>query len=1103
MDALTGTGLAGAILKPSVAAATDAPDWYKDAIIYQLHVKAFADSNNDGIGDFAGLTSKLDYLQDLGVTALWLLPFYKSPLRDDGYDIADYKAINPNYGKMADFRKFMAEAKKRNLKVITELVINHTSDQHPWFQRARNAKPGSALRDWYVWSDSDQNYKGTRIIFTDTEKSNWTFDPIAKAYYWHRFFSHQPDLNFDNPQVFEAIVGIMKFWIDHGVDGFRLDAIPYLVEREGTNNENLPETHSVLKRLRAELDAYAPGKLFLAEANQWPEDVSAYFGDGDECHMAYHFPLMPRIYMAIAQEDRHPVTDIMRQTPDIPANCQWALFLRNHDELTLEMVTDSERDYLWSTYAVDPRARINVGIRRRLTPLMEGDRRKVELMNSLLMSFPGTPIVYYGDEIGMGDNIYLGDRDGVRTPMQWTPDRNAGFSQCNPAQLYLPAVMDPQYGFQAINVETQQRSIASFLNWNKRLISVRKSSKAFGRGSMNFIRPDNRAVLVYLRQDGDETILCVANLSHAAQSAEIDLSAFAGRIPLEMLGRTWFAPISNAPFHVTLAPYGFFWFQLCTQQPLSYKPLPLRPDYPTLVWTAKFNSLNNALGKRALEGEALPGFLKAQRWFADKSSRKFDATLKAAAVLQDEEPGVALLVIDSKSSKQAGRYLLPAVTAWGRPEGAVLADVIAAIRRGPREGALLQAASNLDFVRLMLGRLHEDAAGEKDGVKLRFTATEAFRAAPLPPIEAARGVGVEQTNSSIIINDAFVLKIYRQLAAGLNPEIEIGRHLAKRGYANTPEFLGSAEIEIDGQTSAIAVLHRFVLNQGDGWTQTTTYLDRFFEEQRLLPGAPPPPREAHGIYLARMQETGTRLAQLHEALSTADGDPAFEPKKMTKADLVAENKALLERAEQLLDQIQALSNVPDKAKPLVTALVSRRKDAIARLKAELPKEPLPFYTRLHGDFHLGQVMIVKGDVFILDFEGEPRRSLAERRLPGIALRDVAGLLRSLDYAGLAAIERLALTLPDAVSASVPLEDAWRQSVGKTFIDAYHAGIEKLPIAPSRAAMESWLTALQIDKAIYEIGYEMANRPDWLHIPLIGFWKLLFDGEAVPEFQRAA
>src|SRR5947199_499322 len=538
------------------------PLWYKDAVVYQLHIKAFFDSNDDGIGDFHGLTEKLDYIKDLGVNTIWLLPFYPSPLRDDGYDVADYHNVNPMYGTRSDFQRFVGEAHRRGLRVITELIVNHTSDQHPWFQAARRAPQGSKKRDYYVWSDTPDKYKGTRIIFTDTEKSNWAWDEVANAYYWHRFFSHQPDLNFDNPQVLKAIYRVMRYWLDIGVDGFRLDAIPYLCEREGTNNENLSETHAVIKNIRAALDSHSRGKLLLAEANQWPEDVSAYFADGDECHMAYHFPLMPRIYMAIAQEDRFPITDILRQTPDIPVNCQWALFLRNHDELTLEMVTDVERDYLWSTYATDPRARINLGIRRRLASLMDNDRRKIELMNSLLMSFPGTPIIYYGDEIGMGDNIYLGDRNGVRTPMQWTPDRNGGFSRCDPARLYLPMIMDPVYGYEAVNVEAQSRSLASLLSWTKRLIAVRKSTQVFGRGSLSFIRPSNRAVLVYVRQYQNEVLLCVANLSRSAQAAEIDLAPWRGRVPLELLGRTTFPAIKSDPYLITLQPYGFYWFQL-------------------------------------------------------------------------------------------------------------------------------------------------------------------------------------------------------------------------------------------------------------------------------------------------------------------------------------------------------------------------------------------------------------------------------------------------------------------------------------------------------------------------------------------------------------
>src|SRR5271165_4024099 len=541
--------------------------WFQDAIIYQLHVKAFADSNNDGMGDFAGLTEKLHYLEDLGVTALWLLPFYPSPGRDDGYDIADYGAINPDFGTMKDFKRFIQEAKRRGLRVITELVINHTSDQHDWFKRARRSDPKSSARSWYVWSDTDQKYAGTRIIFTDTEKSNWTWDTEAGQFYWHRFFSHQPDLNFDNPRVVSAIIQVMKRWLDAGVDGFRLDAIPYLCEREGTSNENLPETHEIIKRLRRELDAYSRHKVLLAEANQWPEDVQEYFGHGDECQMAYHFPLMPRIYMAIAQEDRFPITDILRQTPDIPANCQWALFLRNHDELTLEMVTDAERDYLWSTYAADPRARINLGIRRRLAPLMDNDRRKIELMKSLLMSFPGTPILYYGDEIGMGDNIYLGDRNGVRTPMQWNSDRNAGFSRCDPARLYFPVVMDPIYGYQVINVEAQLSDQSSLLHWTRNMIALRKLFQVFGSGTLRFLNPDNRKILAYLRDldrcDGShETVLCVANLSRFAQPVSLDLADHAGQKPVEMLGYVSFPPIDETPYALTLAPYSFLWLEL-------------------------------------------------------------------------------------------------------------------------------------------------------------------------------------------------------------------------------------------------------------------------------------------------------------------------------------------------------------------------------------------------------------------------------------------------------------------------------------------------------------------------------------------------------------
>ncbi len=535
-------------------------DWYRDAVFYELHVRAFQDSNGDGQGDFQGLTRRLDYLESLGVDCLWLLPFYDSPGKDDGYDVADYCSVHPSYGTLDDFKTFLDEAHRRNLRVMIDLVLNHTSDEHRWFQEAR--KPGSPYRDYYVWSDSDQKYPDARIIFTDTERSNWTWDPEAGAYFWHRFFSHQPDLNYDNPKVLEEMFGVMRFWLELGVDGFRVDAVPYLIERDGTSCENLPETHAILKELRSWVNEHFPGRVLLAEANQWPDDVLPYFGDGDECHMAFNFPVMPRIFMALRQEDHGPIVDIVKRTPDIPEGCQWAIFLRNHDELTLEMVTHEERDYMYRAYAKDPRMKINIGIRRRLAPLLENGRRQIELLNSLLLTLPGSPIIYYGDEIGMGDNIYLGDRNGVRTPMQWSIDRNAGFSKADAAQIYSPVISDPVYGYQAVNVEAQERTWTSLLEWMKRIISVRKKYPELGRGDLKFLYPENHAVLAYIRSYEGRNLLIVNNLSRNVQPVEVDVREYAGLRPVEMLGEIAFPPIGELPYFLTMAPHGFFWFRL-------------------------------------------------------------------------------------------------------------------------------------------------------------------------------------------------------------------------------------------------------------------------------------------------------------------------------------------------------------------------------------------------------------------------------------------------------------------------------------------------------------------------------------------------------------
>ncbi len=803
----------------AVAPKTAIDDWYKDAIIYQLHVKAFADSNDDGIGDFKGLTERLDYLQDLGVTAVWLLPFYPSPGRDDGYDIADYRRINADFGTMVDFRRFMTEAKSRGIKVITELVINHTSDQHPWFKRARRSSRAASARDWYVWSDTDQRYLGTRIIFTDTEKSNWAWDPVAGAYYWHRFFSHQPDLNFANPQVFNAIVQVMRRWLDYGVDGFRLDAIPYLCEREGTSNENLPETHDIIKRLRAALEEYAPGTVLLAEANQWPEDVSAYFGAGDECHMAYHFPLMPRIYMAIGQEDRFPITDILRQTPDIPPNCQWALFLRNHDELTLEMVTDVERDYLWSTYAADPRARINLGIRRRLAPLMDNDRRKIELMSSLLLSLPGTPILYYGDELGMGDNIYLGDRNGVRTPMQWTQDRNGGFSRCDPARLYLPPIMDPVYGYQAVNVEAQSRNISSLLSWNKRMIAVRKTSQVFGRGTLTFIRPSNRAVLAYLREYNGELILCVANLSRSAQSAELDLSAWKGRVPEEMLGRTRFHQISEQPFAVTLAPYGFFWFRLYEPSERSgMDKVSSVPEWVTLVFSDGWQSILQGRTRQIFEHDVLPPFLSSRRWFAHKDNKHFGTRLHSVVPIGDEE-GSIIAFVDVTAGTEVVRYSLPLSVHWARFDRGseqAKATLVAPVRRANREGVLVEAIVERGLIATIVNHIHANEKIGTEGQDIVFSGTRRFSDGPIKPMQDLKVVSGEQSNSTVLIDDNYVLKFYRRLSAGHNPESELGTFLTDvANFSNSPALLGTVELIENDTHYPLAVMHEYITNQGD------------------------------------------------------------------------------------------------------------------------------------------------------------------------------------------------------------------------------------------------------------------------------------------------
>ena len=1076
------------------------PLWYKDAVIYQVHLKSFFDSNDDGVGDFPGLIAKLDYIAALGVNALWLLPFYPSPRRDDGYDISGYKNVHPDYGTLADARRFIAAAHARGLRVITELVINHTSDQHPWFQRARAARKGSAARNFYVWSDTDTAYAGTRIIFLDTEKSNWTWDPVAGQYFWHRFFSHQPDLNFDNPAVLKAVLGVMRFWLDMGVDGLRLDAVPYLIEREGTNNENLPETHAILKRIRAEIDQHYPDRMLLAEANQWPEDTQDYFGDGDECHMAFHFPLMPRMYMAIAREDRFPITDIMRQTPAIPENCQWAIFLRNHDELTLEMVTDSERDYLWQTYASDKRARINLGIRRRLAPLLERDRRRIELMNALLLTMPGTPVLYYGDEIGMGDNIHLGDRDGVRTPMQWSMDRNGGFSRADPANLVLPPIMDPLYGFQTINVEAQARDPHSQLNWTRRMLAVRRRYKAFGRGTLKFLYPGNRKIFAYLREFEGEQLLCVANMSRSLQAVELDLSAFAGFVPVEIMGGTPFPRIGQLTYLLTLPAYGFYAFQLCENAKLpSWRQVPVEamPDYETLVLRGPLVDGPAMVHHReVIEHSVLPTYLRMRRWFGAADRTIARARVVRRAPWPDRGDDLIVTVVEV-TFKDGGvdRYALPLGIAWEDEQVSPRAQqlALARVRRGRRVGYLVDGFVLDDFVAGMLRGLRECMSLPlATGGCVRFAGSARLDDLDMPDDVANRWLTVEQSNSSVIVHEHAMLKLFRRLQPGVNPEVEMSRHLTTIGYANTPALLGEVVHEDgDGQAWTLAVLQDFVRNQGDAWRWTLDFLSRSYDEYHHVTGIDARD-EALAGYDVLATALGRRLGELHAALSQPSDDADFAPQPAGRDDIAAWASATGEQLDRALDALANATNKPDMASA-AAALRSLRASLEQRAQtlATAPGEIL--LTRIHGDFHLGQVLVVQGDAWLIDFEGEPARALAERRLKSSPLRDVAGLLRSLDYAAAVALHGEDGVAPRDDAHFGDYLEAFRERATHVFLDAYR---EVLGASSRRwisdAGFSPVLAWFMLDKAAYEIQYEAANRPAWIDVPLAGLLRLAGD-----------
>ena len=1099
----------------------DDPLWYKDAVIYELHLRAFLDTDADGVGDLPGLIERLDYLEELGVTALWLLPFYPSPLKDDGYDISDYVSINPTYGTVQQFKTFLHEAHDRGIRVITELVLNHTSDQHPWFLRAKRAEPGSPYRDFYVWSDSPDRYRDARVIFKDFEPFNWSWDPEACAYYWHRFYAHQPDLNYDSPAVQQAVLDVVNFWFNLGVDGLRVDAVPYLFEREGTTCENLPETHAFLKLLRRHVDKNFRDRMLLAEANQWPDDAAEYFGDGDEFHMAFHFPLMPRLFMSLRMADRFPLVDILRQTPRIPENSQWALFLRNHDELTLEMVTDEERDYMYRMYATDPEARINLGIRRRLAPLLNNDRRKIELLNGLLLSMPGTPVIYYGDEIGMGENIYLGDRNSVRTPMQWSADRNGGFSRANPQKLYLPLIIDPEYHYEAFNVETLQDNPDSLLWWMKRMIGLRKRFKAFGRGSTEYLYPRNRKVLTFLRRHGDETVLVVANLSGSAQQVEIDLGAYAGRQPIELVGSVEFAPLSEAPYPLTLGPYGFYWFSL---EPQPIVMLPGRDEPPARLGpvpllTVEPDRLFLPEMAPALE-RVLVRYLRGQRWFRGKARKV--RSCRVADVLPVEDAHL-LIVRMSYEYGEDQVYVVSLTIASGEEASrisrehpnAVIAQLEPPGDQGP-PGILYEALASETFCRTLV----KGVAGRR-----RFKGRAGLVQASATPSSHHLGSGksefppqprlmqAEQTNTSVVFGDQLILKVFRQIEEGTNPEIEIGRCLSEEsGFANVPPMAGTLEYVNGKQEYSLAVLQRFVPNEGDAWEYTLDDLARYAQEVLRHPRVqiPPIPRrplalldgelpglatETIGPYLSSMRTLGQRTAELHAALASMTHRPGFAPERFTTMNLKSMYQSVrasvLRTFEVLGDQLKGL---PDEAMEDAEALLAVQDRVLERLAPLRSGKLAASRIRCHGDYHLGQVLYTGRDFVIIDFEGEPARPLSERRLKRSPLHDIAGMIRSFHYATQSILRRF-----EAISGHPPEElmalDQWLRFwyiwVSVTFLQAYREHLEPANIIPASADdLRGLLDAYLIDKALYEIGYELNNRPDWVRVPLRGMLSLV-------------
>ncbi|MBU1932367.1 MAG: maltose alpha-D-glucosyltransferase [Candidatus Omnitrophica bacterium] len=1087
------------------------PLWYKDAVIYELHVRAFYDTNGDGIGDFKGLTEKLDYLKGLGITAIWLLPFYPSPLKDDGYDISDYLKVHEDYGTLKDFKEFLKAAHEKGIRVIIELVLNHTSNEHAWFQRARLSKPGSKFRDFYVWSDSPNKYKNARIIFKDFETSNWTWDPAAKTYYWHRFYSHQPDLNYESHEVQKEVLRVIDFWFKMGVDGMRMDAVPYLCEREGTNCENLPETHAFLKKLRSYVDSKFKNKLLLAEANQWPEDAAGYFGTGDECHMAFHFPIMPRMFMSVQMEDSFPIIDILNSTPVIPESCQWAIFLRNHDELTLEMVTDEERDYMYRVYAKDPRSKINVGIRRRLSPLLGANRRKIELMNILLFSLPGTPVIYYGDELGMGDNYYLGDRNGVRTPMQWNPNRNAGFSEANPQRLFLPVIIDSESHYENINVENQERNLSSLLWWMKRVIAMRKKFKSFSMGNTGILPCANSRVLAFTREHGEEIMLVVANLSRFSQVAELDLSKYKGILPEEVFSQNRFPEIKESSYVLTLGPYNHYWLLLKKEK--SVIPSGKQIDISEIELDKDWQGVLEGREREKLETEILPGYLASCRWFGSKAKiiRKIKIVENADLHKNHNSAHILLLEI-SYTEGMPEMYLLP-VCFSPKEEGHRIMEefrhvLICFLKAAGRDGILYDASYNERFREELLNLISQKK--KIKGLSGEFIAQHGKefkkilkdRTLPL----ASQTLKVEQSNTSLIYEDRFFLKLYRRLDEGENPELEISRFLTeKKGFKNTPLFAGAIEYRKKGSSRSLtaAVLQSYVINSGNAWQyavkEVSGYFERVLARRDLNIEVASDRKFMHGLIggmcLEMIPLLGKRTGELHLALGSSSGDETFSSEEFStlyQRSLYQSMQGLLARTFQSLKK--KLKDAPEHLKTELESIFSYEGEILKQMQAILKKKIAATKIRIHGDFHLGQVLWTGKDFVIMDFEGEPQRPLGERRLKHSPLKDIAGMLRSFHYAAFAAILLESTFRPEDVSILKSWVQPWYECISNIFLDSYLEAVRGASFVPAeKSDLDMLLNTFLLEKAVYELGYELNNRPDWIIIPIKGIENIMKKG----------